>query len=126
MSFFNRLFAVSAFAVLMLTLAGCSSPRMPDGRYSTANGDYVLVNNDLVFLHISAPQENPSAWAYWDWAGGYSLTPEGQLTMDMDQNKWKIWSFYYAFQYKDKAIRVTDKSNTYPPILLTLDAPIRR
>jgi len=126
MTVFHRMFAVSAFAVLLLVLAGCVH-RLPEGRY-TASGrnDYVLVNNDLVFLHIATPQENPSKLAFWDWAGTYSLSKEGFLKPDMETEQWKKWNFYYSFLYSKNSIRVIDKREGRAIITLSLESPSQR
>ncbi|MPN35838.1 hypothetical protein SDC9_183340 [bioreactor metagenome] len=123
---FYRIFAVAVFAGVLLSLAGCAS-RLPEGRYSApGQGDYILVNNDLIFLHIATPQSNPSPFAFWDWAGGYSLSKDGNLTMKMDSTLWKKWSFYYSFLYEKNAIRVVDKGSGRPAATLILEAPARR
>ncbi|MEI3001961.1 MAG: hypothetical protein V8T86_13855 [Victivallis sp.] len=97
----KRIFAGLFALITLLTLAGCTSPRLPEGRYSAAGrDDFALVNNDLIFLHITTPAENPSPFAFWDWAGGYSLSPEGVLTPDMETELLKKWSFYYSFRYE--------------------------
>lgn len=124
---FNR-FLTACFALFVLiAAAGCSSPRLPDGRYSsTGREDFMLVNNDLIFLHITTPQENPDPYAFWDWAGGYSLSPEGVLTPDMETELWKKWNFYYSFLYEKGALKVVDKGEARPVMTLILEQPRRR
>ncbi|WP_294481399.1 hypothetical protein [uncultured Victivallis sp.] len=124
---FNR-FLIIGFALFILGVAaGCSSPRLPEGRYSsTGREDYVLVNNDLIFLHISTPQENPDVFAFWDWAGGYSLSNNGLMTPDMETELWKKWNFYYSFLYEKGALKVIDKGDGRPLMTLILEQPRRR
>lgn len=123
---FRRMLAVAVFAGVLLSLAGCAS-QLPEGRYSASGrGDYILVNNDLIFLHITTPQSNSSPFAFWDWAGDYSLAKDGVLTMKMDSEQWRKWNFYYTFLYEKNAIRVIDKGNGRPAMTLILEAPGRR
>lgn len=121
-------FLIGCFAcAVLIAAAGCRSPRLPEGRYSsTGREDYVLVNNDLIFLHISTPQENPDAFAFWDWAGGYSLANNGYMTPDMDTELWKKWNFYYSFLYEKGALKVIDKGDGRPLMTLILEQPRRR
>ena len=122
----HRMFAVPFFAVLLLVLAGCAL-RLPEGRYSVeGHNDFILVSNDLLFLHITTPDENPSRLAYWNWAGSYSLAKNGDLTPDMDAELWKKWNFYYSFVYENNAIKVMDKSKGGPLVTLYLNTPMRR
>lgn len=126
MKAFFRIFAVPVAAGLLLTLAGCVH-RLPEGRYSASGrNDYVLVHNDLIFLHITTPQENPTNLAFWDWAGGYSLSKDGQLKPDMETELWKKWNFYYSFLYEGNTIRVIDKHEGRPMVNLLQEPPARR
>ncbi len=123
---FLRILAVPAAAILLLTLAGCVH-RLPEGRYAASgHNDYVLVHNNLIFLHITTPQENPSPLAYWDWAGSYSLSKDGLLKPDMDTELWKKWNFYYSFLYEGNAIRVINQRDGRPMVNLFLEPTSRR
>ena len=123
-----RHFLTGCFAcAVLLVAAGCASPRLPEGRYSsTGREDYVLVNNDLIFLHISTPQENPDTLAFWDWAGSYSLTKNGIMTPGMEAELWKKWNFYYSFLYEKGGLKVIDKRDGRPLVTLILEQPRRR
>ena len=126
MKVFLRMFAVPVAAILLMTLAGCVH-RLPEGRYSASGrNDYVLVNNDLIFLHIIAPQENPSPLAFWDWAGPYSLSKGGLLKPDMETELWKKWNFYYSFVYEKNAIRVINQRDGSAVANLVLEPARRR
>ena len=123
----KRIFAGLFALITLLTLAGCTSPRLPEGRYTAAGRDDIaLDNNELIFLHITTPAENPSPFAFWDWAGGYSLSPEGVLTPDMETELLKKWSFYYSFRYEKNILKVIDKGEGRPVLSLILEAPARR
>jgi len=120
------MFVVPAFAVLLLMLAGCVQ-RLPEGRYSVeGHNDFILVSNDLMFLHVSTPEENPSPLAYWNWAGSYSLSKDGTLKPDMDTEVWKTWNFYYSFVYEKNTVKIINKSSGCPSLTLYLNTPMRR
>lgn len=126
MKTFLRILAVPAAAILLMTIAGCAH-RLPEGRYSASGrNDYVLVNNYLIFLHITTPQENPSPLAFWDWAGPYSLAKNGVLKPDMETELWKKWNFYYSFIYEKNAIRVINQRDGSAVVNLFLEPPRRR
>lgn len=126
MTVFHRMFAAFTLALLLLALAGCVQ-RLPEGRYAASGrNDYALVNNDLLFLHITTPQENPSKLAFWDWAGPYSLSKDGTLKPDMETELWKKWNFYYSFFFEKNSIRVIDKREGRAVITLFLESPAHR
>lgn len=126
MKAFLRTLAVPAAAILLMTIAGCAH-RLPEGRYSASGrNDYALVNNDLIFLHITTPQENPSQLAFWDWAGSYSLAKNGVLKPDMETELWKKWNFYYSFVYEKNAIRVINQRDGSAVANLVLEPARRR
>ena len=61
----KRIFAGLFALITLLTLAGCTSPRLPEGRYSAAGRDALaLANNDLIFLQLTEPAEHTSPFAF--------------------------------------------------------------
>ncbi|MDR0933332.1 MAG: hypothetical protein LBM70_09995 [Victivallales bacterium] len=121
-------FLIGCFALITLAvLAGCTIPRLPDGKYSsTAREDFILVSNDLIFLHITTPQENPDPYAYWNWAGKYSLSKDGHIVPDMETELLKNWNFYYRFFYEKGVIKVIDTRESKSLMSLILEHPLRR
>ena len=114
----KSLFLFGAIAALMLGGAGCASVGLPNGRYLPAEerGDYEIVYQDLIFLHMRAPENSPGQTAFWDWAGSYSVGDGGKLELDMDTPTRKLWDFYYNFRMQGGMILVDDLSTrtTYP------------
>ena len=114
----KSLFLFGAAAVLMLLGAGCASLSLPGGCYLPGDerGDYAIVYQKLIFLHMRAPENSPGQTAFWDWAGSYSIGDGGKLELDMDTQTRKLWDFYYNFRVQGGMILVDDLStrNTYP------------
>ncbi len=102
-------------AFIALFAAGCTSYRMAEGRYSSGSrGDYALVQNDLLFLHIAAPADADGKEAYWDWAGKYEIEDNRKIVPDMGKEELRKWNFYFDLSAEESAITVTDTgANTY-------------
>ncbi len=104
--------------VVMLVTAGCSSVGLPDGRYLPAEdrGEYAIVYQDLIFLHMRAPDSYSGQYAFWDWGGSYSVGDDGILDLKMDNQTMKLWRFYYSFRMQGGMIMVEDFSTrkSYP------------
>ncbi len=115
---------VAALAALVFT--GCTSLKLPEGRYGNmASDEYAIVQDDYLFLHLRAPQQYPDVWMHWNWAGKYSLSEEGIITPDMDKKTRDLWHFYFDFRYDKQTIRVVDPGNNAIKTLI-LEAPQRR
>ena len=112
--FSKRLLSVAAAAALILGLAGCSSPRLPTGKYQIDEPDredFAVVYEDLIFLRIKSPDDAPGSLAYWEWAGKYKVLDNGEIKFDMDHETERRWKFNYQFLRKNDGISFNDWEN---------------
>lgn len=96
--------------IFMLMTSGCTFVGLPNGRYLPVEdqGEYAIVYQDLIFLHMRAPEGSPGQTAFWDWGGSYSIGEGGKLELDMDNANKKLWNFYYNFRMQGGVIVVDD------------------
>ena len=94
-----------------LLLCGCASEKLRTGEYRidrSDRGDFAVVYDDLIFLHIESPELAPGNLAYWEWAGKYKLDDNGELELDMDHETQRRWKFYFQFVRKNDGISFND------------------
>lgn len=127
--FSKRLLSVAAAAALILGLAGCSSPRLPTGKYQIDEPDredFAVVYEDLIFLRIKSPDDAPGSLAYWEWAGKYKIEDNGVLVFDMDRETLSRWEFYFQFIRKPEGLIFNDWANQNGHQLLYQSPKLRR
>lgn len=105
------------FAVMLLAglcLSGCAAaPRIPDGEYRIAasgRADFVIVYQDLVFLKVRNPDVSAGISEYWNWAGKYTLSDNGEILFDMEQEIAGKWRRYFTFTKRNDGISLMDSS----------------
>ncbi len=103
--------AILMLAAVAMLVAGCSSPRLANGKYESripGQDDYIIVYDDLVFLHIKTPDNLPERQTYWTWAGKYSISDSGELDFDMNDELKKKWRFSYTFVNQQGGVVLND------------------
>ena len=94
---------------------GCVNEVLYNGMYrnsSPSRDDYAVVYNDLIFLHVKAPDTIPGASAYWEWAGNYSInSADGSIEFDMDKETRDRWNFSYNFLRQPGKLIINDLAN---------------
>ncbi|MCQ2378366.1 MAG: hypothetical protein MJ016_04025 [Victivallaceae bacterium] len=110
MNFPKSFFCIGVVAGV-LSLAGCSSPRLADGCYQSADradGGFACVYDDIIFLRVKMPASAPSTYGFFDWAGNYSLDDEGGIDLKMDSESKRNFKFYFGLQRQNGGILVND------------------
>ncbi len=104
----------SAFIFLLLISAficGCGSLTLSNGKYETSlpgREDFAAVYNDLIFIGLREPSDDPSQNNYWIWAGSFSIDDDGRIMLDMDKKLAKKWNFSYNLYRRNTSISVHD------------------
>lgn len=108
----QQILVLLAAAGVLASAVGCTHEVLHNGMYknpSPSRDDYAVVYEDLIFLHIKAPENIPGASAYWEWAGNYSInSDDGLITFDMDRETASRWNFSYNFLRRSGKIIIND------------------
>lgn len=100
--------AVAVFAIL---LTGCEQLTLENGKYeSSLSGreDFAAVYEDLIFIRVREPSEDPAQNNYWDWAGKFEIESDGHILLKMDKPLARKWNFNYDFYRRNGMITVYD------------------
>jgi len=106
----KRVMLFAAVAALAL-LCGCASEKLRNGEYRidrSSRDDFAVVYGDLIFLHIESPELAPGNRAYWNWAGKYKISDDGEVELDMDRETLRRWKFYFQFVRKSDGVSFND------------------
>ena len=107
-----RKFSTFIFALLLSAfICGCGGLTLSDGKYETSlpgREDFAAVYNDLIFIGLREPSDDPAHNNYWIWAGSFSIEDDGRIMLDMDKKLSKKWNFSYNLYRRDGAISVHD------------------
>ena len=106
-------FKFLCFAILPLAafFCGCSQLTLATGKYETTlpgREDFAAIYDDLIFIRIREPNDDPSQNSYWDWAGNFEIEDDGHILLKMDKPTARKWNFHYDFYRRDGMITVYD------------------
>ena len=113
---------IKSLCLLILPLAtffcGCSQLTLATGKYETSlpgREDFAAIYDDLIFIRVREPNDDPSQNSYWDWAGNFDIEDDGHIILKMDKSTARKWNFHYDFYRRDGMITVYDLSaeNSY-------------
>ena len=109
----NFKFLCFAIPVLAAFFCGCSQLTLTAGKYETTlpgREDFAAIYEDLIFIRVREPNDDPSQNAYWDWAGNFEIEDDGHIILKMDKATARKWNFHYDFYRRDSMITVYDLS----------------
>ena len=96
---------------LIFILCGCEQLTLANGKYeSSISGreDFAAVYEDLIFLRVREPSDDPAVNSYWDWAGNFDIEDDGHIVLKMNKDTARKWNFHYDFYRKNGMITVYD------------------
>lgn len=103
------------FCLILLTivalLTGCEQLTLENGKYETTlsgRDDFAAVYEDLIFIRVREPSDDPACNSYWDWAGKFKIESDGHILLKMDKPLARKWDFHYDFYRRDGMITVYD------------------
>ena len=103
------------FCLILLTvvalLTGCEQLTLENGKYETSlsgRDDFAAVYEDLIFIRVREPSDDPASNSYWDWAGKFKIESDGHILLKMDKPLARKWDFHYDFYRRDGMITVYD------------------
>jgi hypothetical protein len=128
MKIFFRILAV-LFSVAVIT--GCEQLTLENGKYETSlsgREDFAAIYDDLIFIRVREPSDNPSQITYWDWAGKFEIESDGHIRLKMKRELARKWDFHYDFFRRNGMITVydLDAENSFNLRLRPANAPAVR
>ena len=109
-----RKFLILLFLPLLVILCGCEQLTLANGKYEASlsgREDFAAIYDDLIFLRVREPSEDPSVNSYWDWAGKFDIENDGRIILKMDKDIARKWNFHYDFYRNNGMITVYDHSS---------------
>ena len=111
-------FTLLSLALGALLFAGCEQLTLDNGKYETSlpgREDFAAIYEDLIFIRVREPSENPSSNNYWDWAGKFEIEEDGHIRLKMPRELARKWDFHFDFYRRNGMITVydLDAENSY-------------
>ncbi len=121
-------FTALILSVSAMLFSGCEQLTLDNGKYETAlpgREDFAAIYDDLIFIRVREPSEDPSQNTYWDWAGKFEIEDDGHIKFKMPRELARKWDFHFDFYRRNGMITVydLDAENSFNLRLRPVGAP---
>ena len=108
---FLSIFCTVTAVAAAIVFSGCEQLTLDNGKYETTlsgREDFAAVYDDLIFIRVREPSEDPSQNNYWDWAGKFEIEEDGHIRFKMPRELARKWDFHFDFYRRNGMITVYD------------------